>query len=287
MTLRINGENVDFALEKEAVLSEVVAGVKAWLAESGYLLTGIAYGDKDLLSTPREKWASVPVSSVAELDFSASRPQDVKIEHWATSRAWLNAVAQAVSARSIAALEELTAGLPSTIEGLRKNPCLPAGSDSLDRLASLFAGQTPKTIGAWPAEKAKKAGESISVICEALTRRIDAAVHPSDALRKCLAELKPMTGSVSEVSLLLQTGKDAQAMNVIVRFSEIVQNLLDIIPFLPKDEERDALFREINPFLRQLIEAFDSRDLVLIGDLFEYEVAPRLTRLLPALERCI
>jgi hypothetical protein len=96
-----------------------------------------------------------------------------------------------------------------------------------------------------------------------------------------------MIGSVSEVSLLLQTGKDRQAMDRIIRFSEVTQRLLDIVPFLPKDDERHKLFEELNPVLRQLLEAFDSKDLVLIGDLFEYEVAPRLTGLLPALERCL
>jgi hypothetical protein len=35
-----------------------------------------------------------------------------------------------------------------------------------------------------------------------------------------------------------------------------------------------------------LIAAFQAKDLVLIGDLFEYEIAPRIDRLLPLLERC-
>jgi hypothetical protein len=287
MILKINGEKVDFTLEKEAVLSEVVAGVETWLSTSGYLVTGIAVGAENLLTAPRERWAAVPISSVAEIDFSASRSEELRVEHWATARAWLGALAQAVSARSLEALQELVSEIPSMFQGLKKNPYLPAGSEAMDRLAALFAGQTPDAIRSWPAERLNEAAAGISAMRGELARRIAEATHPAQTLKTCLEELRPMIGSLSEVSLLLQTGKDKQAMDRVIRFSVILQKLLDILPFLRKDAERDGLFHEINPVLKQLIEAFDSKDLVLIGDLFEYEVAPRLTRLLPTLERCL
>ncbi len=287
MLLKINGDAVDFTLEKEAVLSDVVSGVETWLAGAGYMVTGISLGTQDLLASPREKWAAVPISSVAELDFSASRAEDLRVEHWAASRAWLDALAKAVEARSTDALRELTAALPPTLNGLKKNPFLPAGSDALERLSALFQGQTPEAVSAWTAERIGSALGTIGGVRDALAARIREALHPEEALGECLAALKVSVGGVTEISLLLQTGKDAQAMDRIVRFTETVQRLLGIMPFLPKDAGRDALFREINPFLKQLVEAFDSKDLVLIGDLFEYELAPRLERLIPALEKTI
>jgi hypothetical protein len=287
MILKINGDKVDFTLEKEAVLSEVVDGVKTWLSTSGYQVTGIAVGAENLLAAPRDRWAAVPISSVAEIDFSASRSEEIRIEHWATARAWLGALAQAVSARSLEALHELVSEIPSMFQGLKKNPFLPAGSEAVDRLAALFAGQTPDAIRSWPAGQLNAAVEGISALRAELARRISEATHPAQTLKTCLEELRPMIGGISEVSLFLQTGKDKLAMDRVIRFSGALQRLLDILPFLPKDSERDGLFQEINQVLKQILEAFDSKDLVLIGDLFEYEVAPRLTRLLPALERCL
>ncbi len=287
MILKINGDKVDFTLEKEAVLSELVDGVETWLSTSGYRITGIAVGAENLLAEPRERWEAVPISSVAEIDFSATRSEEIRIEHWATARAWLGALAQGVSARSLEALQELVSEIPSMFQGLKKNPFLPAGSDALDRLPALFAGQSPEAIRSWPAGRINEAVEGIQAIRGELARRISEVTHPAQTLKTCLEELRPMIGGISEVSLLLQTGKDKNAMDRVIRFSGVLQRLFDILPFLPKDPERDDLFQEVNQILKQILEAFASKDLVLIGDLFEYEVAPRLTRLLPALERCV
>jgi hypothetical protein len=41
---------------------------------------------------------------------------------------------------------------------------------------------------------------------------------------------------------------------------------------------------ELNPVLRDLVAAFDARDSVLIGDLLEYEIAPRMERIAPLLK---
>ena len=40
----------------------------------------------------------------------------------------------------------------------------------------------------------------------------------------------------------------------------------------------------MNGVLRDLLAAFNAKDSILIGDLLEYEVAPRLGKLLPLLE---
>jgi hypothetical protein len=44
-------------------------------------------------------------------------------------------------------------------------------------------------------------------------------------------------------------------------------------------------FSDLNKVLNELMEAFGSRDTVLIGDLAEYEVLPRLDSIFEALEK--
>ena len=41
MRLTINGEQVSYSLENERTLGEVVRGVQAWLADAGFLITGM------------------------------------------------------------------------------------------------------------------------------------------------------------------------------------------------------------------------------------------------------
>ena len=49
----------------------------------------------------------------------------------------------------------------------------------------------------------------------------------------------------------------------------------------PEHMDKDALHfkEELNKILKELLEAFAAKDSVLIGDLMEYEIAPRLEQL--------
>jgi hypothetical protein len=94
--------------------------------------------------------------------------------------------------------------------------------------------------------------------------------------------LSACTEEISEISVLLQTGKDRQAMDTIVRFSELSQNLVRLVSSISPpnaNEDVQGFYRELNGVLSELLEAFETKDSVLIGDLMEYEVAPRLGRL--------
>jgi hypothetical protein len=57
------------------------------------------------------------------------------------------------------------------------------------------------------------------------------------------------------------------------------------VPFLPRDDARERLVGELNGSLGDLAAALEAGDTVLVGDLAEYEVAPRLAALLPLLGR--
>ena len=45
------------------------------------------------------------------------------------------------------------------------------------------------------------------------------------------------------------------------------------------NEKLQAFYQELNGVLSELLEAFAAKDSVLIGDLMEYEIAPRLEQL--------
>lgn len=285
MQLKINGDPVSFTLEKEVVVSDVVKGVENWLGSSGLLITAVRMGDRDLLSSPRPEWEAIPLSSVADLDFRVRPAGDVRLEHWAAILAWLDSLSEAVSTES-PALEVLLQDFAGTLETLKKNPFLPEGRGEIGELSGMFLGQNAEAVRKWPRPRLEEAASLILRIKDELGRCIEEASHPREALRAQIRELREGQGKLRELSVLLQTGKDRQAMQTVVGFSELVQKLLALVRFLPRDPDREKLFEELNPVLRELIAAFHAKDLVLIGDLFEYEIAPRIDRLLPLLERC-
>ena len=127
----------------------------------------------------------------------------------------------------------------------------------------------------------------IDLVCSQVLFRLQELQDPKAALKTLSGALAVCIEEVSEISILLQTGKDRQAMDTIVRFSELSQNLVRLVASVfPENSNKDleAVYQELNGVLSELLEAFEAKDTVLIGDLMEYEIAPRLERLRTVLQ---
>ncbi len=283
MQLKINGEQVSFSLEQEKTLAEVMRGIQGWLGGAGFVITGIRADGQDLLSVPAGIWGSTPVDSVAEIDVQAQHTADVRVEHWQTLEAWLGMLAEEVKAPG-PVLEELLANLSETLKGMKANPFLPPGIDAMERFARLFEGTTVAAMRRWSEEQRRDASTLIGILRREIAKRIADATQPREALARCVSDLRALVEHLSEVSVLLQTGKDKAAMETVIGFTDAVHTVLSLVPFLPPNAERGRMIADLTPVLRDLVAAFDAKDSVLIGDLLEYEVAPRVTRLMPLLE---
>jgi hypothetical protein len=292
--LTINGETVSYSLENERSLGEVVKGVQSWLAAAGFLVTELRADGRDLLQEQPEAWGDVAL--VQALDVKATHTGDMKIAHWQTVDVWFGMLAEELgraagmppgaAAGMPDPLEDLLAGLPQILEGFTANPFLPPGSDMARRFEALWKSQgRVEDPRAWPAERREEAAGLIRDLRAAVRQRMEDATHPKEPLARRTAMLRDSLGDLREVSLLLQTGRDKAAMDIMVRFTDVVQSLMDLLPFLPPDPERARLLTELTPVLRDLVSAFDAHDAVLIGDLLEYEVAPRMERITPLLEK--
>jgi hypothetical protein len=121
---------------------------------------------------------------------------------------------------------------------------------------------------------------------EDASRRIRETVETYGALQSLTGEIASMEARIGEVSILLQSGKDRQAMETITRFADLIEAVLAVLPRTVGGGEAAALFAEINPRLREILEAFGAGDFILIGDILEYEIAPRLGGLAALLSRC-
>ena len=283
MRLKINGEQVSYTLEEERTLQEVVRGVRGWLGDAGFVVTGLRAGSRELPEAQQPAWGVTPIASVEELDVRAMHAGDARIAHWETLHSWLGMLGEGVRP-PWPGLGELLASLPEALEGMKANPFLPPGSTEAAALASALSGQSEEEVRGWAPPRAEDALRAIERLRDALGRRISAASRPRESLGRCLSALRGSLGLLPGVSLLLQTGRDRQAMAAVVDFADGVQALLALLPFLPPDPRRDALFGELTAALRDLVAAFDAKDSVLIGDLLEYEVSPRLEKILPLLE---
>jgi len=109
-------------------------------------------------------------------------------------------------------------------------------------------------------------------------------------LRKLGMSFTSSIPQLQEVPILLQTGKDLKVMEIINACSSDLKNLYQILPLLSitglpscGPDVNGILLAdypaELSPILKELMGALESKDTILVGDLSEYELAPRIQHL--------
>lgn len=229
MTLTINGERVDFRLEKERFLREALQGVESWLSDSGLVITAIRCNGKELPDGGLAADGGIPLETVDELALEIRHARELRI----------------------AALRE-----------------------EIERL-----GERARAAPAGEREEASR------LLGEA-SDRYQRTMKTYAALQALSGELSQMEAKIGDVSVLLQSGKDREAMETVTRFTDLIESVLSILPATSGSKDASALFAEINPRLRDVVDAFTAGDFILVGDILEYEIAPRLSGLSALLARC-
>ncbi len=119
--------------------------------------------------------------------------------------------------------------------------------------------------------------------------RLAELADPVAAMRSAASLFDAIKGDLSEVPVRLQTGKDADAMKTMVIAVELINKTVRVLPEFSRalsaggrgdmtveGASLSEFYASLNGVLRELAGAFESKDGVLIGDLAEYEIRPRL-----------
>jgi len=289
LEIRINDQPLQFTLEHETTLGEVMHAVQDWLKASDLILTSVRNGSEELLGGYCRDWEAMPLAQVRTLSLTARRSRELGLANLRTVLEYIAMLSQALESQDERQLAGLSSGLPPMVESLRKH-----FSGELEDQARMVADglqEWETTPAALSPEKRRKLIELLSSMEARATQRLRELSEPREALRAFLSELDLCIAGSGRVSVLLQTGKDRQAMESIIRFSELSQSLISIFTTLRREAPHEArnlsiggknleeFYTELNGVLRQLLEAFQGQDSVLIGDLMEYEIAPRLESL--------
>lgn len=281
MTIQLNDQPLDVTIAEGETLGQVVRDLESWLSGGELVLCSVLLGQRELLSLPEEQWAGTPQGEVGTLQVTVKPARELAAQNLQTVAEYLDLLAAnlAPDAASPAGKPGLTGGL---LDGLAPMAQSLARHfpESLPELQALEAVLRGPTAGADP----RQALALIQRLRERVRLRLGEMEDPREALRLLAGSLARCIPEVSEVSILLQTGRNRQAMGVVLRFSELLQDLLRVVGRELPDASIEgrtlpAFCRELNAVLAELIEAFQARDSVLIGDLMEYEMAPRLQTL--------
>ena len=105
-----------------------------------------------------------------------------------------------------------------------------------------------------------------------------------------LQELSEYADAFEQIPVYMQTGKDIQALNLLENFSEKLNELyrsllLSDVTGLPIDVQIEGKSlheyqKEITALLRDIVSSIEEKDIIQVGDLAEYELAPLVKTLI-------
>jgi hypothetical protein len=261
----IDGSVADIKFENEKTMGEVLTGIEKWVDESGFCLSRINIDGVEAETSDITALFDAEIRDTKTLLIETTPFAVLYREAIDELKVTLSAWRQAGGERHL--VEELW----------RKSPAA-AFIDSHDRTLSyaLSAGFSDETV------------KNITDIAD---ERAAEARQPLRTFLNMEGELNEETARLQDLPLDLQTGNDRRAAETIQGFSVFMQKILRLFPLLKyaipenPDAAHSLLFEELKSALKEFLAAYENRDMVLSGDLAEYEIAPRVKNIYEALKK--
>ncbi len=264
MDLTINGQPANITLEKEETVGELLSGIEQWLQGTDYCLSGITIDGISINSSD--------ISQVFPKRLENTNTIDIRTSSWL--ELYLEAlimVQQYLETYEKASFEDKKVIQASWEEGA-------AASFIKSREVTLFSMLNHVFSG-----EGLSSGNALMII----TERIRELENPGQEIGNMQQLIEECAKRLEDLPLDLQTGKDLRAAETIQLFSGITEKLFRIISMLElqgthlesikvEDQPFKNFVEEFSTALQELISAYGSKDSVLVGDLAEYELAPRL-----------
>jgi hypothetical protein len=287
----VNGEPLALDIIGKGNLGEALAAVDELLETAGKIIVGLKIDGKDLDPADYPRIKDSPIGNFSKVEIGAESLAAIKVKALSTLLELVALSAEAAAAESSADWPSLASGLGELAEAF-------AGLFSSDELSFVqgIAEEVAKAAGSPPGGELRSRiaaqAERVTLIFKERLAEIE---DPENEFRKASALYAGQAGELKEVPVLLQTGKDERAMKAVLLFIEIFNKVIRLVPELGRHgldtaslkvggEELPAFYASFNDILKRLSSGFEDRDSVLIGDLAEYEVAPRMAEFLAAIE---
>lgn len=269
MRILVNEQELDVTLQNEQTVGEVFGQLEQWLADSGMSISRIEMDDNDVSGLAREQWESKPVDDVDQIELEAALPAERDPQSLVTLIEYFELLARNLEERNLTALNDVLGEFPYIRNSIDRVMRLSGSSAAiLEPIEELIEAVDRSDDGTLPDTVCEHALKRTNNVLTQLQSRLSEIVRPEQELSVTKSLLSEQLPGVSEVAILLQQGRDQEAMARIARFTELVAKYTRLNP----DVGSNDLLEPLN----ELLGAFNSSDTVLIGDLLEYEIVPMI-----------
>jgi hypothetical protein len=298
MTITVNGSPIALEAQESGSLGELLARADELIDKAGSVIVSLSVDGEEIDAESYARCAERTASSVERVDIRAEDAAAIKTHALETLLELLSIAKQSAEGPLSEASDA------SDWAGLRKG-----AEDLNEAFAGLFAADE-LSLAKLFAELLERAGENpdqasrIEISAQAdrlgsiFEERLAELRRPVDEMRKAAALFEDRAGELADIPVLLQTGKEDRAMKTVLFFIEIFNKVIRVIPELRREgidtasiavdgQAMPEFYGSFNEVLRQLTDAFEHKDAVLIGDLAEYEVLPRMRSFFAAMREAL
>jgi hypothetical protein len=266
MKIRINAQEADVTIENEKTLGEVISNMALWLESSGHRLSGVSVDGEPVHYSLLNGLFSKEITGVELLDLYTSSLAELTAESLLSLRA--------------------DAEIFEKLDFNERKIFYTSWKESAQ--ANFISEQMPDLYSAF-VNSFQKSEVNAGVVLSMTEERLREVKEPVNEAAKIQPLLEETCERLVNLALDIQTGKDSHAAQTIQLFSGISEKIIRIIKQLDTqgfmsveaDGEKPLtlLMNEFGNLIKELLDAYEKHDTVLVGDIAEYEAAPKLQEL--------
>ena len=264
MEIRINDKKIDVSLEDEKNVGEVLSALEQWLNNSGHRLTAISIDGQLVKVSMIEEIFSREIDTVSKIDL------------------FTDIVAELAASSLIDILHEIKEYENLNFEERANFTDKWKDSAAAAFICSEMADLYTLCISAFSGQLNSQTLYSI------VEERLREVKDPLGEFEKVEPLMNEICERLVQLPLDIQTGKDMLASQTIQLFSGVTEKIFRLFKqfesqdFFEEINEKKPLSQQLGEFgkvLRDLLDAYEKNDSVLVGDIAEYETSPKLKEL--------
>jgi len=323
MEILINERKLDFTLEKEENVGEVIRGLEKYVQKNGNIIVSVFVDDAEVrLDCDSEPFTS-DVNEVKKIEIKTSSFLECALNTLLTMGEYITTILnEYLGADLIKKYDSIMEGMKLIREGLidvlqsldvnaisvlRGDASL---ADTLLTLSSFVEEYDRKYVDAEGAARLESLLKNIlafipKVFGWAMVKnfhnvsfdepKVFVYLHPviEDLHRLCTTS----SGKFEKIGTHLQLGEDKKALSDLFYITELLEEIVAVFTFVKKTAPAgtenvlkegggaEKVFHELSAHLREVETAFRDGDMISVGDILEYEARPLFDTLAEVVEK--
>jgi len=270
MEIRINGQAADVSPENEKTIGEILILLDQWLSGLGHRLSGLHIDGKEVDTTRLDEIFPMEIKDVKVLDIYTSCDAEL------TAQA-ITKLLDDIEKFENLKFEDKSNFVNSWEQKAQANFI----KENMPELFNIFIDFFTQ---------GSLSSQTLRSITEERLREVN---DPQNELTIIEPLVNETCVRLVDLPLDIQTGKDGRAAQSIQIFSSVTEKILRITKqlnlqgYLKQNDEKTfaQLINDFSKVLRELLDAYERNDSVLVGDMAEYEAAPKLQELFTVIQK--